>query len=438
MRLWPALLLIVAAPDATAQLRYSVADLGALASGAASFALDLNNLSQVVGHSGLRAGGGGPLGAFLWDEEGGIRPIAGLPDGHETRALAINDNGQIAGWTDFQHGVIHGFVNEDGSVTDLGAVDGGLKVRPEDLNDSAQVVGAADQGANGGTRAFLWQLGSIANIDTFGGIQSSATGINNSGQIVGWFDGAGAGDRSAFLREGGVGAPLTRLPRFSEAWAINDAGQIAGRYVYSDGAMHGFVWKDGLVTDLGEIGAGGHPQDINESGDVVGFFDGPNNMRAFVWQDGEFRDLNDLIPTDLIPPELNNRLRTAHGINDHSEILGVAEVDGRVFAYLLKPDEEGDSIPDRGDNCTLASNEKQRDSDSDGYGNACDADLNNDGIVDFLDLGLLKSVFLTSDADADFNGDGTVDFLDLGLMKSQFFQPPGPSGLECAGTVPCP
>ena len=48
-------------------------------------------------------------------------------------------------------------------------------------------------------------------------------------------------------------------------------------------------------------------------------------------------------------------------------------------------------------------------------------------MVDFLDLGRLKSVFFTADADADLNGDGSVDFLDLGLMKSLFFMPPGPA-----------
>jgi hypothetical protein len=32
-----------------------------------------------------------------------------------------------------------------------------------------------------------------------------------------------------------------------------------------------------------------------------------------------------------------------------------------------------------------------------------------------------------------------VGFLDLSLLNGLFNQPPGPSGLECAGeTVPCP
>ena len=107
-------------------------------------------------------------------------------------------------------------------------------------------------------------------------------------------------------------------------------------------------------------------------------------------------------------------------------------------------DADQDGVPDALDNCIevpngpLAGPNNQLDSNADGYGNICDPDLNDDGSVDFLDLGLLKAVFFSGDADADLNGDGSVDFLDLGLMKAGFFQAPGPSGLACAGTVPCP
>lgn len=89
-------------------------------------------------------------------------------------------------------------------------------------------------------------------------------------------------------------------------------------------------------------------------------------------------------------------------------------------------DTDGDGIGDDVDNCTLVANADQTDSNGDGYGNICDADLNDDCVVNFLDLGALRTVFFTADADADFNTDGTVNFIDLGLMRSAFFQPPGP------------
>ena len=36
--------------------------------------------------------------------------------------------------------------------------------------------------------------------------------------------------------------------------------------------------------------------------------------------------------------------------------------------------------------------------DSDGYGNACDADLDNSGLVNFLDLQMMRTAFFSSTA----------------------------------------
>ncbi len=99
------------------------------------------------------------------------------------------------------------------------------------------------------------------------------------------------------------------------------------------------------------------------------------------------------------------------------------------------PDSDDDGLLNIDDNCVFVPNPDQTDSNGDGIGNACDADLNGDCSVNFADLADLKSAFFPNpyNADADFNGDGGVNFGDLAVMKATFFiggdPGPGPSGL---------
>ena len=91
-------------------------------------------------------------------------------------------------------------------------------------------------------------------------------------------------------------------------------------------------------------------------------------------------------------------------------------------------DTDGDGITDDVDNCVAHANADQRDSNGDGFGNRCDADLNDDCIVNPIDLGIFRVAFFGTDPHADLNGDGVVNPVDLGIFRSLFFLPPGPSG----------
>lgn len=100
-----------------------------------------------------------------------------------------------------------------------------------------------------------------------------------------------------------------------------------------------------------------------------------------------------------------------------------------LVTVVVRIDEDKDGVDDAIDNCLGIGNPAQRDTDNDGYGNRCDADLDNSGFVAFPDLAQFKSRFATSDADADLDGNGFVNFSDLATLRSLFGAPPGPSAL---------
>ncbi len=86
-------------------------------------------------------------------------------------------------------------------------------------------------------------------------------------------------------------------------------------------------------------------------------------------------------------------------------------------------DEDGDGVPDSNDNCPNHYNPSQADSDGDGIGNVCDDDCPNlDGLnpVNFIDFSMLAGNWLLVGANlaGDLNRDGTVDFNDLEIFTS--------------------
>ena len=90
-------------------------------------------------------------------------------------------------------------------------------------------------------------------------------------------------------------------------------------------------------------------------------------------------------------------------------------------------DIDGDGVSNYEDNFLIVPNPEQRDTDEDGYGNLCDGDFNQDCTVNTLDLEAMRAVFFQSDPNIDMNGDGVVNFVDFGLMKEGIFLSPGPA-----------
>lgn len=109
------------------------------------------------------------------------------------------------------------------------------------------------------------------------------------------------------------------------------------------------------------------------------------------------------------------------------------QTDGMVFQFRFPSenvDSDNDDVADAADNCTALANTDQRDTDGDGFGNLCDADFDNDCVINFSDLAAISELFFQNgDLNEDMDGDGTVSFSDLALVKASLFEAPGPSGI---------
>ena len=120
-----------------------------------------------------------------------------------------------------------------------------------------------------------------------------------------------------------------------------------------------------------------------------------------------------------------NDLHMSHpSVLDHR-----ASVSLLVNRATLGADTDGDGVPDRMDNCTTLANANQRDADGDGYGNRCDPDFNNSGLVTTADYLTLRARLNTQDPLTDLNGDGKVTTADYLILRGFLNKPPGPSGL---------
>jgi probable HAF family extracellular repeat protein len=147
--------------------KHGMVDLGNLG-GSCTVPGDLNNRGQVVGASLVT--GDAYQRAFLW-EHGSLRDLGGSLGGNNTGADAINENGEAVGFARLAgeatfHATLWRHVKE---ITDLGTVGNDPCSFAQAVNDEEQVVGDSSPSdcVNFDTsRGFLWEHGSIADLNT--------------------------------------------------------------------------------------------------------------------------------------------------------------------------------------------------------------------------------------------------------------------------------
>jgi hypothetical protein len=128
--------------------------------------------------------------------------------------------------------------------------------------------------------------------------------------------------------------------------------------------------------------------------------------------------------------------------------LEAADVDHALppFVQLSKAgwDLDQDGIVNADDKCSSQANAGSLncDTDQDGYGNVCDGDFEQNNLTTASDF---STMFLPdfnkrtdSGVGTDMDCSGLVTSADSTLFTTNFGKgKPGPSGLTCAGTVPC-
>jgi probable HAF family extracellular repeat protein len=255
------------------------------------FAEGINNLGQVVGFYQI------PVTftshAFLW-QAGVFRDLT--PGGHYSDALAINDSGQVVGVSYPDNVEGRAFLWRNGVMRDLGTLgwNGGGLSEPASvatsINAKGQVVGWSFTSA-GDIRAFLWEAGRMRRLAGLENIFGKAHGIENNGRIAGEFGGS---NTRGFRWSGTVSSLGTFGGSTSIAKAISSEGKVVGWAATSTGSFRAFVWRSGVMTNLGTLGgsySGAYA--INGLGQIVGESGPPGDFptHAFLWKDGVMYDV---------------------------------------------------------------------------------------------------------------------------------------------------
>lgn len=166
-------------------------------------------------------------------------------------ARSINDSDQIAGSTTYNWvygGYVHqsarAYVLSGSTYTDLGDIGGGQRTNTEPyaINNLGQVTGYSTA-ADGTIHAFLYSSGSMMDLGTLAPYYTYGVSINDSGQIVGEIETYVGGPVGAFIYSNGTMSNLESVSdSLANGWTglsvnqINNSGIIVGSGTHNGNA----------------------------------------------------------------------------------------------------------------------------------------------------------------------------------------------------------
>ena len=269
-----------------------------------------------------------------------LADIDTMPGFISSHATDVNNQGRVVGWMDGSNGVVHAFVWDQGSTTDLGTF-GGSKAIATGINDQGEIVGVVM--TNGQRRVFVLQASNVTDLGTIDGFAKLGTEgnisynpgvtINDLSQVTGRLMVKDDSQRSFLFSRGLMSYfGLRGDGNICYAKAMNNRGQIAGQSIQRDNRWGVFLWQDGEIIDLKTLdGPRASASAINDHGIVVGWAIPTNGSldqtHAIVWEKGKILDLN----------LAGWKTSRADGINNAGEVVGSATtMENRSFAFLKR------------------------------------------------------------------------------------------------------
>lgn len=243
----------------------------------------------------------------------------GTLSGGDGAATAMNDRGDIVGWSTVASGARHAVLWRHGVITDLGVLPGDTDSAAVDVNEFGDVA-ITSFGSDYLTRAVLWRDGRLHDLGTLGGENSVAIGVNDRRQVLGTSEPAGDMPHR-FLWRNGVFTDLGREYFYEFTTDVNNAGDVVGGFNvppqdYPCTCVGGLL-RNGVFTQIGSEAIG-----VNNRGQVVGAANG----RAFRWQNGTLTDLG----------TLGGDWSRATAINDRGEVVGQSTTTAAWHPFLWR------------------------------------------------------------------------------------------------------
>ena len=226
------------------------------------FANGINNAGQVVGFGVV---GEGSIGV-LYNQ--GVLSFFAPPGATDVSPYGINSQGQISGWYADSAGTINGFVDTGGAFTSFDAPGAPRSTYARVINDRGEIAGVANTSA--GDVGFLNDRSTYVIISVPGARSTDAYGIDNAGDVVGTYTDA-SGTRHGFLYSSRGVFTSVDVPGSTDTflYGINNSGVIVGSYIGAFSAAHGLLYNGGVFTTLDAPGGDTAVVAINDIGQLV-------------------------------------------------------------------------------------------------------------------------------------------------------------------------